>query len=323
MKPDGLEAALVRMGIERRCTVCITKETEAEYREVLLRPKFLPFREAGERILADVAAAAIRVEPAQAVTAALDEDDNRFLECAQAARAHFLITGNLRDYPEEWLGTRILNARAFFGQHMLTAPNLAGLKWLRHGFGFRDSVYPDGIVTARQIHSDIVAEADDGIDEADALVTAQPGTIVGIRTADCVPVLIADNNTHAVAAVHAGWRGSAVGIVRKAVEALLTRYGAKAENLHAAVGPAIGPCCYEVSADVARQFGDERATHLNLWQVNERQLREAGVRDIWVAEECTRCDPARYFSYRREKEQAGRMVSFIGARDGAAELKQQ
>ena len=103
----------------------------------------------------------------------------------------------------------------------------------------------------KQIHSGLVLEAvppgGDRFSEGDGLVTKTPGMLVGVRTADCVPILIADERTRAVASVHAGWRGTADRISRgAAVRELITRFGSRAEDLHAAVGPSIGPCCYEV-----------------------------------------------------------------------------
>jgi YfiH family protein len=208
---------------------------------------------------------------------------------------------------------------------MLKAPNLARLPWLIHGFGGRESVYPAGVTTLRQVHSGTLLEAPgpgaDRYAEGDALVSNQPGTIIGIRTADCVPILIADGRTHAVAAIHAGWRGTAAAIAAKAAEELITRYGSRPEDLHAAIGPAIGACCYEVGPDVARQFGmwDSRLARaatpvkIDLAEINERQLAGRGVTDIWQAHQCTFCESERYFSYRKEKEAVGRMLSFVGA----------
>jgi purine-nucleoside/S-methyl-5'-thioadenosine phosphorylase / adenosine deaminase len=139
--------------------------------------------------------------------------------------------------------------------------------------------------------------------------------VVGVRTADCVPILIADERTHAVAAIHAGWRGAAEGIAGAAVQELIARYGSRPEDLHAAVGPAIGGCCYEVGPEVAIRFGIETdsAVKIDLAAINERQLAAVGVEDVWLAGECTFCEGERYFSFRREREAAGRMVSFIGA----------
>jgi polyphenol oxidase len=207
---------------------------------------------------------------------------------------------------------------------MLKAPNLSPYDWLAHGFGLRDSVYPEAVTTLKQIHSGLVLEAvppgGDRFSEGDGLVTNTPGMLVGVRTADCVPILIADDRTRAVASVHAGWRGTAQNIVGAAVRELITRFGSRAEDLHAAVGPSIGPCCYEVGVEVARQFDTpepERGTaqgprKIDLPGINEIQLRDAGVTDVWVAHECTFCESAKYYSFRREKEHAGRMMSFVG-----------
>jgi polyphenol oxidase len=205
---------------------------------------------------------------------------------------------------------------------VLKAPNLSRFDWLIHGFGLRDSVYPEGIHTVKQIHSARVVEASrNERAEADAIVTREPGLLIGVRTADCVPILIADERTRAVASIHAGWRGAAQNIAGAAVQELITRYGSRLEDLHAAIGPAVGPCCYEVGAEVASRFagwnrepaGKTGPIRINLPGINEMQIREAGVADIWQAGECTFCAAERFFSFRREKERAGRMLSFVGA----------
>jgi YfiH family protein len=195
---------------------------------------------------------------------------------------------------------------------MLKAPNLASLDWLDHGFGQRDSVYPEGVLTIRQIHSDIVVEAGSGVSEGDALVS--DGRLVGVRTADCVPILLADPRSRAVAAIHAGWRGTAANIVARAVQVLITSYHARPEEVLAAIGPSIGHCCYEVGPEVAEKFGPAGIgrVHLDLPGENARQLRAAGVGDVWKAGACTFCEASRYYSYRREKERTGRMLSWIG-----------
>ena len=210
---------------------------------------------------------------------------------------------------------------------MLRAPNLAVFDWLVHGFGLRDSSYPLPITTVRQIHSGLVVEATEPaaepIAEADGIVTRRPGLPIGIRTADCVPILMVDEKTHAVACIHAGWRGTACNIAIAGVNAMISRCGSHPRDLHAAIGPAIGPCCYEVGPDVARRFRSwnpdlaevDRPTHVDLPAINEKQLRAAGLKDIWQAKECTFCAPGRFFSFRRDKEKAGRMLSFIGIAD--------
>lgn len=209
---------------------------------------------------------------------------------------------------------------------MLRAPNLTQFEWLTHGFGQRDDVYPEKIATPKQIHSGLVLEAvsscGDRFAEGDALVSGEPEVMVGVRTADCVPILLADERTRAVAAVHAGWRGTAQNIAASAVNEMRKRYGSRVEDLHAAVGPSIGPCCYEVGTDVAHQFGTwcpdlngaARPVRVDLPAINEKQLRDIGIPDVWVSGECTFCRPERYYSFRREKERAGRMLSFIGAK---------
>lgn len=204
------------------------------------------------------------------------------------------------------------------------APNLAKLEWLRHGFGLRTTEPPAGAATLRQIHSGVVVEAPEGAGdrfaEGDAIVSAGAGAVIGIRTADCVPILLADRRTRAVACIHAGWRGTAEAIVAGALREMERRYGTAAGDVCAAVGPGIGVCCYEVGPEVARRFGTwapeltqtETARRIDLPRINELQLAAAGVRDVWQAGECTFCSADRYFSFRREGERAGRMLSYIG-----------
>ena len=201
---------------------------------------------------------------------------------------------------------------------MIQAPNFADLAALGlvHGFGERSSTYPEGIRTVKQIHSDIVQDAAGPLGEGDALVSNQRGVLVGVKTADCVPILIVDPTTQIVAAIHAGWRGTARGIAAAAVRDITVRWQTDPRNLRAAIGPAIGGCCYEVGPEVARHFGVEAAgaVHLDLARINELQLRCAGVANVWKSSDCTFCAANRFYSYRREREQAGRMVSFIGWR---------
>jgi len=203
---------------------------------------------------------------------------------------------------------------------MIKAPNFADLEWLDHGFGLRDSDPPAGIRTVKQIHSSIVLDAADTRPEGDALLSDRAGIRVGVKTADCVPILLVDPSIPAVAAIHAGWRGSAENIVAAAVRELTARWKTQPGNLRAAIGPSIGVCCYEVGPEVARRFETWNSTlknaqgpvRLDLPAINEAQLRAAGVADIWKSGECTFCLPGRFYSFRREREQAGRMLSFIG-----------
>lgn len=207
---------------------------------------------------------------------------------------------------------------------MIKAPNFTDLDWLDHGFGLRDSLPPGHIRTVKQIHSGFVLDASDNASsdgkEGDALISDRTGVAVGVKTADCVPVLLVDPVVRAVAAIHAGWRGTAENIVSSAVSELVARRNSDPQDIRAAIGPSIGVCCYEVSADVARRFGKwipelENArghVHLDLPAINQIQLEEAGVSNIWKSGECTFCAAERFFSFRREREEAGRMISFIG-----------
>jgi putative PIN family toxin of toxin-antitoxin system len=113
LKPEGLEAETVARARDGRITACVTEEVWAEYREVMLRDKFRAMRERAEAMLASLEASVVRVDGGETVSAADAEDDNRFLECAAAAGAEYLVTGNLRHYPAEWAGTRVVNARGF------------------------------------------------------------------------------------------------------------------------------------------------------------------------------------------------------------------
>jgi YfiH family protein len=206
----------------------------------------------------------------------------------------------------------------------IKAPNFEDLQWLDHGFGLRDSTMPDGIRTVKQIHSSIVLNVTEprasasGTQEpqGDALISDRAGVLVGVRTADCVPILLVDPSIPVVAAIHAGWRGSAENIVGAAVGELATRWKTSPKNVRAAIGPSIGVCCYEVGPEVANRFERwislAKNRHLDLPAVNEIQLRAAGVANIWKSGECTFCMADRFFSFRRDREQAGRMVSFIG-----------
>jgi polyphenol oxidase len=202
----------------------------------------------------------------------------------------------------------------------LTAPGFHSLGWVQHGFGTR--LIPLGtpdFATVKQIHSDLVLQAvDPGIccGEGDALITDRLGLGVAIRTADCYPILLADAQNRAVAAVHAGWRGTAGRIVVKTLDQMRACFGTTPADVHAAIGPGIGVCCYEVGDEVARRFGFDARTHLDLASENRKQLEAAGVpsQNIEALGVCTFCDAERFFSYRREKESARRMTSFIRIR---------
>jgi YfiH family protein len=215
------------------------------------------------------------------------------------------------------------------------------------------------LVTVRQIHSNVIRIA--GVSEAsrerpakaDGLMSDEPGMLLGVQTADCIPVLVADSKRRAVAAIHAGWRGTASRIVESGVGRMRLEFGSRPEDLMAAIGPGIGPCCYAVGDEVLSSFESQFAyarelfrevydadpvrtrypmlfltqrapghseigpsLHLNLVEANRRQLLDAGVkpRAIKVTGGCTSCQPELFFSHRASQGHAGRMMSVIGIR---------
>jgi YfiH family protein len=200
----------------------------------------------------------------------------------------------------------------------------------------------DVVLAARQVHgADVFAPAEPeraavaragqalpaALPAADALVTAARA-VVTIRTADCVPILLVAPAAHAVAAVHAGWRGLLAGVVEAALATLATRHGAPAADVRAAIGPAIGPCCYEFGAEhldaLAGRLGPDviaRAWrpsaprgHLDLPAVARLALERAGVPGAAIAAvgPCTAHHPDELHSYRRDGAHAGRQLSYVG-----------
>jgi purine-nucleoside/S-methyl-5'-thioadenosine phosphorylase / adenosine deaminase len=195
--------------------------------------------------------------------------------------------------------------------------------WQQHGFGTKFA-NPQVNITLRQVHSDLVLDANglkDREQEGDALITNQIGKAIGVRTADCVPILLIDSRKRAVAAVHAGWRGTMAGIARRAIEQMQSQFGTLPQDVYAAIGPSIQGCCYEVGADVALQFTSLFPEWLpvigkrtiDLPEANRRQLQAAEVPlgHIFSSDLCTRCETETLFSYRREPENPGRMLSSI------------
>jgi YfiH family protein len=215
------------------------------------------------------------------------------------------------------------------------------------------------LVALKQIHSNhtVQAAAGDAARErpwkADALMTDEPGLLVGIQTADCIPVLVADRKRHAVAAFHAGWRGTVNRIVESGIGRMRLAFGSRPEDLIAAIGPGIGVCCYSVGEEMLSSFESQFAyarelfrevydsdpvrtkypmlfltqrapghseigpsLHLNLVEANRRQLLAAGLkpRSIKLIGGCTSCQQELFFSHRGSQDHAGRMLSVIGIR---------
>lgn len=217
-------------------------------------------------------------------------------------------------------------------QQVIRARSLDAFPWLEHGFGTRLSQHwpPRPAVSVKQVHSARVLAAEDleeGVTvEGDAIIVSRTGTLAAIRTADCLPILIADPVRQVAAAVHAGWRGTAAGISSVTVEQMSSRFGSEESDLIAVIGPGIGDCCFEVGSEVAFQFGGifpEREdltgrTRINLAEANRRQLLGAGLQDskIEIIDQCTCCGSERFHSFRRDREASGRMISVVGLRTG-------
>jgi hypothetical protein len=276
---------------------------------------------------------------------------------------------------------------------ILRAPNLARIPWLVHGFSTRSGGFSEhyggaalnlgntpedlpetvarnrtaflrglgvsssALATLRQVHSDLIWRAESEHPGAgDGLVTDTSGLLLAIRTADCFPILLADGQRRAVAALHAGWRGTLHRIAEKGVGEMRRRFGSRPEDLWAAIGPGIHGCCYEVGEEVREHFQSRFAyaddlfaeseesnpvrerypllfltarppghsdgclpkrIRLDLAEASRRQLLASGLpaHKIWVSPLCTSCHPERFFSYRREAGNTGRMMAVIGVRD--------
>jgi YfiH family protein len=213
------------------------------------------------------------------------------------------------------------------------------------------------LITLRQIHSNLVravTAADTRRElpwKADGVITNAPGLLIGIQTADCIPVLVADRKRRVIAAFHAGWRGTVKRIVEIGIGRMRFEYGSRPQDLVAAIGPGAGPCCYSVGEEVQSQFESQfvysrelfhevysadavhnkypmlfltqcapghspigPGLHLDLVEANRRQLLDAGLpaRSIQVTGGCTNCQPDLFFSHRASQGYAGRMMAAIG-----------
>ncbi len=160
----------------------------------------------------------------------------------------------------------------------------------------------------------------------DVLITDEPEVPLLLRYADCVPVLIYDPAHHALALVHSGWRGTVQGATRAAVAALQANYGSRPGGLVAAIGPSIGPCCYEVGDDVVAEVraafarpaellrANGRRPHFDLWAANACWLAEAGVQQVELAGICTACHTDEFFSYRAGRGKTGHFGALMELR---------
>ncbi len=226
------------------------------------------------------------------------------------------------------------------GGKVLRIPRLEGIQGLVHGFGTRDWKEADfsrdpgltlfQLVLMNQLHSDAVhvLRKEPGRDlDGDGLVTARPGVLLAVKTADCLPALLVDPRRKVVAAVHCGWRSTRKKILQRVVGIFRREFDSSPDDVIAAFGPCIGPECYEIGEDVRASFetsgfparvvrskpGVSGKFLLDLRLANAWLLREAGFRaeNILSVERCTHCDP-RLFSYRRDGDKNDRLFNFIG-----------
>jgi YfiH family protein len=252
--------------------------------------------------------------------------------------------------------TRSCGASTLNGEKIL---NLAFMDWderknvLQNRQRFQSAVGANDfiLIPLKQIHSDLIhrfSAAPTETCNGDASVTITPAILLAAQTADCVPILLVDTKNRAVAAIHAGWRGTLARIAQKAVGRMHAEFGSKPADILAAIGPAIGPCCYEVGVELVTKFtaqfedgheyfdeprtGDEpnpiqwlnmrppghqpppKNVHLDLPKANVSQLKSAGLRpaNIYVSNLCTSCNTTLLFSYRKEGPISGRLMSVVG-----------
>jgi YfiH family protein len=221
-----------------------------------------------------------------------------------------------------------------------TIPRLEQIPFLIHGFGIR--LWEDDdfkkrpewkdfkLVFLNQIHSNIIQVIDNIPGEklkGDAVITGLPFLLLIIKTADCLPALIVDESQKVIAAVHCGWKGTSKRVIQKVIQRMKEHYGSNPGALLVALGPCIGHECYEVGEDVYQNFKQEglstehfrnhplrrRKYLFDLKGANISQLVSAGVeeKNVFSTEICTHCHES-LPSFRRDKDKAGRMLSFIG-----------
>jgi hypothetical protein len=222
----------------------------------------------------------------------------------------------------------------------LTVPRLERIPFLRHGFGTsswqvqsfikRPQWKNFSLIFLRQIHSNVVHRVSSSFEnnvEGDAMITDQPYILLIIKTADCLPVMMVDEEKKVIAAVHCGWRGTRKRLIQRVVKVLESHYECLPSSLLAAMGPCIGKDCYEVGGEVVQGFEDDghsldffsphakkKGKYLfDLKKANISQLLSLGVKEgnVFSVDFCSHCRP-HFPSYRREGKRAGRVLSFIG-----------
>lgn len=204
--------------------------------------------------------------------------------------------------------------------------------WRR--FGAAVGFSPEKLIFTHQVHGSLVrrvtaADFGQGLrcpaPQCDGLITDEPGAALAVFSADCTPILLCDTATGAVGAVHAGWRGTALGIVRRAVEAMGEAFGSRPQDIRAAIGPCIDRCCFETHADVPEAMlaalGDaariaiddhgDGTYHVDLKDLNGIWLEQAGVEQVETCPFCTACQPERFWSHRRVGDRRGALAAVI------------
>ena len=189
-------------------------------------------------------------------------------------------------------------------------------------FVVADQTHGDNIAVITETETKGWESLEDSVSDSDALITDLPGVMLVILTADCVPILLYDKKKKAVAAIHAGWKGTRSEIVFKTVEKMIEIYGSDPIDILAGIAPSIGKCCYEVGENVAKHFTKipDALSHkdhkfmLDLPAINHYQLLKAGLLEsnIELSGVCTACEVDSFFSYRKEQGCSGRFMSLIG-----------
>jgi len=182
------------------------------------------------------------------------------------------------------------------------------------------------VVSLRQVHQDdcVVITSKDKLRReyrGDAVLTDRKDIFITIQVADCVPIFLLEEKRKVIGLIHAGWKGTLLGIAKRTIETAKERLGCEPEDFTVWFGPSIRSCCYRISDDVAILFDDEcfqpsakQGATLDLIGINRKQLLDCGVKDkrMFTTNCCTCCDDKLFYSYRREKENTSRMVGFLG-----------
>jgi len=235
---------------------------------------------------------------------------------------------------QEWANDRMLNHG--FGTRGPAGGVSSKKDW--RGKTLQDGEESFSLASVKQVHGNRVRILEDSKKadelwgaEGDAIITRAPGVALGVFTADCLPILLFDPVRQVVGAVHAGWRGTAKGIVQKAVREMTQQFQCRSEDMRAAMGPCIGPCCLEVDGPVKEAFSQngfaweiissprrEGKWLLDLRKANSLLLEREGLRkeNIFRLDLCTCCRPDLFYSYRGDGASRGRQLNFIALRKG-------